>query len=186
MDQTDKKSPNLRRTISIGTDINYLNVNISHIDGHLRTNVAHHLHTEPYSLPYVFGHPRYHYKTLLRAALIHAVQCCSTVFTFANEVHDLQLSFQYNNFSNELIRETIDLFLQEFATPQLKIYLDETYYDQELYDHLRKNVCISYDKDKQSSKYGFPTNKREKHQNQVNNAIGSNNILNKEKRQKLC
>ena len=126
----------------ISNQLHFLDILIStdHDDVILRTKVAHQLSIDPYSLPYIFGHARNNYRTLLRAALLRAVRCYINVFDFANELNDLQLSFQNNHFSNDFISYKILSFLEEFNVSQLKIYHGEEYYDQRLYERLRRKV----------------------------------------------
>ena len=131
----------IQMTITIDETINYLDVNIGHLDGDLKIQVAHELDIEPYALPYVFGHPRHQYASLPRAALMRAVRCCADVSRFANELEDLQLSFEYNGFEADFFTDKFQLFLEEFDAVELgALQCGETYYDQSLYDCLRENV----------------------------------------------
>jgi hypothetical protein len=126
---------------TIGDTIDYLDVNIGHIDGDLNIQVAHDVDTEPYSLPYVFGHRRHQYSTLPRAALIRAVRCCADVARFANELEHLRLSFEYNGFQEDFFTDELQLFLEEFDSVALDtLQHGEAYYDQSRYDYLRQNV----------------------------------------------
>jgi hypothetical protein len=137
----NRQYPDMKIAITISDNINYLDVNLSHTDGDLKIHVANNLNIEPYALPYVFGHhPQHQYDTLLRAALIRATQCCADVFDFANELEDLELSFQYNRFKKDYFLDKFQLFLEEFAATDLKLYNGETYYNQSLYDYLRQNI----------------------------------------------
>ena len=133
--------PDIRMVLTVNDNINYLDLNISHMDGDLKIQVAHDLNTDPYSLPYVFGHRGHQYSTLPEAALIRAVRCCADVFDFANELEDIQLSFQHNRFSKHFFMDKFRLFLEEFDVTELaKLQNGEAYYDQSLYDYLRQNV----------------------------------------------
>ena len=132
----------LRTNWSISNQLHFLDIlNTNHHDDVTpRTEVVHESSIEPYSLPYLFGHPRNNYRTLLRAALLRAVRCYINVFDFANKLKDLQMFFQNNNFSNDLISYKILSFLEEFNTSQLNIYRGEQYYNQRLYEYLRRKV----------------------------------------------
>jgi hypothetical protein len=135
----NRQYPDIQMAITMSNNINYLDVNIHHIDGHLKFQVAHELDTEPYSLPYVFGHHRHRYSTLARAALIRAVRCCANVSDFANELQDIQFAFQSNGFKKDFFINKFQLFLKEFDGTKLnKLLNGETYYDQSLYDYLRQ------------------------------------------------
>ena len=131
----------LRMAVTMGDTINYLDVNIGHLDGDLKIQVAHDLDIEPYALPYVFGHPRHQYSTLPRATLVRAVRCYTDVSHFANELKDLRLSFEYNGFEADFFTDKLQLFLEEFDAVDLEaLQQGEAYYDQSLYDDLRQNV----------------------------------------------
>ena len=135
------QDPRIRMASTMGDTIDYLDVNIGHLDGALKIQVAHDLDIEPYALPYVFGHPRHQYSTLPRAALMRAVRCCADVSRFANELEDLRLSFEYNGFEEDFFRDKLQLFLEEFDAVELNaLQHGEAYYDQSLYDDLRQNV----------------------------------------------
>lgn len=133
--------PDIRMVTTVNDNINFLDVNISQIDGALKIQVVHDLNTDPYALPYVFGHRGQKYSTLPAAAFIRAVRCCADVFDFANELEDIQLSFQYNRFPTHFFVDKFRLFLEEFDATELTKLLDgEASYDQSLYDYLRQNV----------------------------------------------
>ena len=133
--------PDIRMVTTVNDNINFLDVHISHIDGALKTHVAHDLNTDPYALPYVFGHRGQKYSTLPAAAFIRAARCCADVFDFANELEDIQLSFQHNRFPNHFFVDKFRLFLEEFDAIELtKLQDGEAYYDQPPYDYLRQNV----------------------------------------------
>ncbi|CAF2935437.1 unnamed protein product [Rotaria sp. Silwood2] len=145
-----RQQPNIQISLSISQNINYLDINISHDhNGDLKTQVNHNRNTEPYSLPYVVGHPRNSYHTLFRATLLRATRCYAQVFDFVNELQDIQLSFQYNRFSNDFISDQIQLFLEEFGVPQMNVYCGEIFSNQSLYDHLRYNVFNYHQRRKQ-------------------------------------
>jgi hypothetical protein len=141
LDTIHAQDPHIQITITIDQTINYLDVNIGHLDGDLKIQAAHNLGIEPYALPFVFGHPRHQYSSLPRAALMRAVRCCADVSRFANELEDLRLSFEYNGFEEDFFTDKLQLFLEEFDTVGLKaLHCGEAYYDQSLYDRLRENV----------------------------------------------
>ena len=139
-------------TVTIDETITYLDVNIGHLNGDLKIQVAHDLDIEPYALPHVFGHPRHQYSSLPRAALIRAVRCCADVSRFANELEDLRLSFAYNGFDEDFFADKFELFLEEFDSVKLNALQNgEAYYDQSLYDYLRQNVSNYNQQQKKST-----------------------------------
>jgi len=136
----NRQYPHLRMTITMGNDINYLDANIRHIYGDLKTKVAKNVDTAPYSIPYVFGHRQGDHSTLFRAAMIRAIRCCSDLFEFMNEYDDIQFSFRHNGFSHDMIVHNIQLFLTEFDAEELKLDEDEASYNPYFYDNLREHV----------------------------------------------
>ena len=134
-----RQGSELPMTITMNDTIDYLDLKLSQTDGHLRIEVAHDLSTEPYTLPYVFGYSKHHSRTWPRAAFIRAVRCCASVFDFANELEDMQLSFEHNRFDKDYFINEFHQFLKEFDSIQLKNLLcGEAYYNQSLYDYLRE------------------------------------------------
>ncbi|CAF2890491.1 unnamed protein product [Rotaria sp. Silwood2] len=136
----NRQNPQIQIILSMSNNINYLDVNISHMDGDLKTQVVHQLNIDSYSLPYVFGHPRKKIHTLFRAALLRATRCYAKVSDFATELQRIQSSFQYNRFSHDFIMYKIISFFEEFDVFQMKVHYGEKFYDQRLYDHLRRKV----------------------------------------------
>lgn len=134
--------------LRISNEINYLDVNLSHTNGHLKTKIAHHLDTEPYALPYVYGYFRISYRNLLQANLRRAVRCCTTVSDFTTEVQQIQYSFLYNNFNEKFISDEIQSFLDKFYVSDLKVHCGEQRHNQELYEHLRYNVTRDYNRER--------------------------------------
>ncbi|CAF2796130.1 unnamed protein product [Rotaria sp. Silwood2] len=119
--------PTIRRVITINKDINYLDVNITHISGNLTLQVAHNINIEPYSLPFGFGRQRYKYKTLFRIALIPAIRCYTNVSDFTNKLQHLQLSFRHDRFVNDFIISKFLSFLEEFNADEMKLHNGKAY-----------------------------------------------------------
>jgi hypothetical protein len=115
-------------------------VNISRIDGDLKIQINHDSNTEPYALPYIYGHQFNNYHTLARAAFIRATRCYTNIYEFANEFEDIQLAFLNNMNNPNFLIDKYLLFLQEFDATDLKIHWGEDYYNQSLYDYLRQNI----------------------------------------------
>jgi hypothetical protein len=122
-------------TSNIGPTINYLDVEIGHIDGFLQTKVFHDCPYEPFSLPYITDHPPYMYLTLIRTALLRIVRCCTNYRDYVKETHFLQLSLSINNFPLNYVTRCFDLFYQEFFSTTV---FDR--YRQHAYDKLRGYV----------------------------------------------
>ena len=136
----NKKQPSsIQITTSIGNQINYMDAQISHINGSLQTKINHDTDTEPRCLPYVFDHPRHMHSTLIRACLIRAVLCCSNMIDFDNEHHDIEETFSTNGYTWDYINHHVEEFFREFNALKLKCHVDQCKYDM-----LRRRV-FEYD-----------------------------------------
>ncbi|CAF4347656.1 unnamed protein product, partial [Rotaria sordida] len=126
--------------VSIDQCIPFLDHHIGHSKGNLEIKVAHDWNVEPYALPYIFGHPRHNYLTLIRAILIRAICCYAYVLDFIDEMEYLQKSMEYNQFSKHFICDQIKSFLMEFHTPEIRLFGPDQFFDQMSYDRLRRHV----------------------------------------------
>ena len=106
-------------TIAIGQKSSYLNVQIYHMQGKLKTKIDHDMDVEPRTLPYILDHPTFMHSTLIRASLIRAVLCCSTLSDFQAEHRDIEDTFFSNGFRSVYITEQIDRFFAEFNASTL-------------------------------------------------------------------
>ena len=129
-------------TISIDKKVNYLDTEISHINGRLRTKVKHNLQTEHYSLPYISNQllsmNDISITSLIREALIRAVQSCSNVFDFEREQYFIHWSLDLNNrnpswYTYYDISKEIGKFFNQFTDGEL-------YFNSNDYDKLRCRV----------------------------------------------
>ena len=130
-------------TISIDKKVNYLDTEISHINGRLRTKVKHNLQTEPYSLSYLFNqllsmNDDIPITALIREILIRAVQSCSNVSDFEREQYFIHWSLDLNNRNSSLytyydISNEIGKFFTEFTN-------GEPYFNSNYYDRLRRRL----------------------------------------------
>ncbi|CAF2938990.1 unnamed protein product [Rotaria sp. Silwood2] len=109
-----QKYPNLSITTSIGKKVNYLDAQISQINGQLRTTINHDQDIEPRALSFISDHPPVMYSTLIQACRIRAALLCSKESHFHNERRDIQVIFVQNGYSIEFIREHVEQFFQDF------------------------------------------------------------------------
>ena len=109
-----KQRPPMPITMAVGKKISYLNVQIYHVQGKLRTKVDHDMDVEPRALPYIVGHPPFMYSTLIRASLVRAVLCCSTLSDFQDEHRVIEETFFSNGFSSDNITAQVERFFEEF------------------------------------------------------------------------
>ncbi|CAF3924385.1 unnamed protein product [Rotaria sordida] len=137
-----RQLPTIPLLVTINQCIPFLDYHIGHNKGNLEIKVAHDWNVEPYALPYIFGHPRHNYLTLIRASLIRAICCYTYVLDFMCEVDYLQKSMEYNQFSKHFIYDQIKSFLIEFHTSEICLFGTTTdqFIDQTSYDRLRRHV----------------------------------------------
>jgi hypothetical protein len=141
-------------TTSIGNKINYIDAQISHINGSLQTTINHDTDTEPRCLPYVFDHPRHMYSTLIRACLMRGVLCCSNTIDFYNERQDIEQTFSTNGYTWDYINYHVEEFFREFNALKLKSHVDQSKYDMLRrcvfeYDRQQLEMKIKQRKDEQ-------------------------------------
>ena len=136
----------LKISFSMSHTVSYLDVHLSHTDGHLVAQIAHHLDTEPYSLPYVYGNERMSYAELIQAILVRATRCCTTLSDFTKELKQLRFSFRYNGFQEQFADDRIQLFLDRFHVSNLKVDDGNQLDNEVLYKRLRSKVLQSYER----------------------------------------
>ncbi|CAF1159210.1 unnamed protein product [Adineta ricciae] len=125
---------------SIGQKITYMDAQIGYINGCLQTKINHNEDTKSSGLPYILGHSRYMYSTLMRACLIRAVLCCSNVHDFYYEQKYIEEKFHSNGYSGDYIHNHVEEFFKEFNASQSKLHLDQLNYEK-----LRESL-FEYDK----------------------------------------
>jgi hypothetical protein len=151
----------IQMTVTIDYNIQYLDAEISHIQGRLQTRVYHHSNFEPYALPYLSKiktkstSTSSHIFVLLRAALIRAVLYCSNACEFENERLYIELSFLLNDVSLYLIQTIMANFFIEFHTVERDIFRHVT-----TYGNLRSQIQKHY---QEQSKYHLRQRKQQQH-----------------------
>ena len=134
------KHPSVRMNVSMSYKVQYLDAEMSHINGCLQTRVYHHPAFEPYALPYMSpttSSPSH--GSLLRAALLRAILYCSNAREFENERSHIELSFLLNDVSLYSIQRAVDNFLIEYRVVKRHMGLDES-----TYQFLRKLIRDNY------------------------------------------
>ena len=136
---TYSKHAHIQMTVSIDYKIQYLDAEISHIQGILQTRVCHHSTFEPYALPFLSKtRTSQSNVVLLRAALIRAILYCSSAREFENERFYIELSFLFNGVSLHFIQKIIENFFIEFHVDKRNMCMDEDTYRFLRY-HVRDN-----------------------------------------------
>ncbi|CAF3184474.1 unnamed protein product [Rotaria socialis] len=136
----------LQMRLCLSSSIHYLDIILSHTSGQFKAQVALHSETEHYSLPYVFGHSVQSYVKLFQAALLRIARCYTDINQFAEALGIIQLSFRYNGFDDQFIGDQIQIFLNNFKVPDLKVHCGKHFYKQPRYDRLHYNVTKHYQK----------------------------------------
>ena len=130
LDAADQKHPNIRITFTIGSAVNFLDVDTHHKNGLLCTKVYHKPATEPHVLPYESDHPRHMHKSLPRAALIRAARFCSDVSDFNQERIYIEMTFLLSGHPPLFIARCVRNFFNEFEALTVHTHLDPDAYKQ--------------------------------------------------------
>ena len=151
----NKKYPTLSITTSIGKKVNYLDAQISHINGQLRTKINHDKDVQPRALPFILDHPPLMYSTLIQASLIRAALICSKVSDFQTERRDIQLVFIANGYTINYIKGHVEQFFQDYHVSNWKSDFNQNRYEtmrQQIVDddQQRKEMEIKQRKEQQS------------------------------------
>jgi len=120
---------------SIGKSVYYLDTEIHHNHGVLRTKVYRLSLIERYVLPYLVTYPLDQYATSIRRHLIHTIQLCGNVHDFYDELSFIYSIYMLNGFPWYFIVDCTDKFFHEFNPS--KLYHQ---YNQETYASLRQCV----------------------------------------------
>lgn len=138
----------LHISICMSHNLYYLDVQLGHNNGRLITQMIHHDDTEPYSLPYIYDISQMSYAGLMESALLRAVRCYSNLSDFMREFEQLRFSYRYNGFTEKFICDKTQSFLDKFNVSNLKVYVGEQFFNEQLYNNLRSNVFKYYERHK--------------------------------------
>ncbi|CAF1651422.1 unnamed protein product [Rotaria magnacalcarata] len=127
-------------SISMGTKIRLLDLELAHNHGRLLTKIYHDTKTDQYDLPNKFHYGTSQPSSLLKLALKHAVHCCSQEKYFQDERHHIELCHLIRGFSSDFINKYIVEFYDEF-----KIKINMNHRNNSIpYDSLRQHVLGNY------------------------------------------
>ena len=132
--------------IMIGTTIHLIDLELRNDKGHLLTRIYRDPKTDEYELPNRFEYHTNQPSSLLKAALKHAVRCCSNQEDFHNECRHLQLSHLIRGFSPSFIHKCIEQFYKEF---NIKIDIHHLFTNIS-YETFRQHVISIYEEQKQN------------------------------------
>jgi hypothetical protein len=82
--------------LTIGSSVPFLNLFVSSNHGILLSSVYHKSAAEPCVIPFASDHPRHVFANIIRAALLRAVRCSSTLEIFQKERRVIRLILLYN------------------------------------------------------------------------------------------
>ncbi|CAF3704716.1 unnamed protein product [Rotaria sp. Silwood1] len=110
-----KQHPNMTPLKStIGSTIHLLDVELTNDNGHFITKIYRDPNTDEYELPSKYQYHVNRPSSLIKAALKHAVQCCSNQEDFHQERRHIDLSHLIRGFSPSFINKCIQEFYKEF------------------------------------------------------------------------
>jgi hypothetical protein len=129
--------------ITIGTTVHLLDLELEHDkkEGHLHTKIYRDPKTDEYELPHKFEYHASQPSSLFKAALKHAVQCCSNEKDFEDERRHLRLSHLIRGFSSGFIDQCIHEFYDELGIKTGTYIL----YPIIPYQTLRQHVLNNYE-----------------------------------------
>ena len=145
---------------TIGSTIHLLDIELGHDRGRLLTKIYHDSKIDEYELPNKFEYHTCKLASLFKAALKHAVQCCSNEKDFHDERRHLRLSYLFREFSPIFIDKCITGFYNEFNIETETCFLCPVI----PYQILRQHVLENYEQQ-------IALTKQRKQQNEKQNII---------------
>ena len=130
--------PTLSTQLSMGISIRYLDVQIAHDHGILRTNMCRSGLAERYTIPYLSNHPMHQYAGMIRRHLMYATRSCNHLQDFEEEHSFLYSSYLFNHFPLDFITHCTHQFFNEFNPLKL-----DYKYNQKTYECLRQCVMMN-------------------------------------------
>ena len=116
LDQANNKDPNIHITPSIGTSIDFLDVNAVNNQGELRTSIFRKSAAEPYVVPFSSDHPRHIHRNIIRGALYRGIRVCSDINDFDRERLTIEMTLLFNGYPPRFIAHHFKrFFLQHNA-----------------------------------------------------------------------
>ncbi|CAF4175225.1 unnamed protein product [Rotaria sordida] len=115
----------------IGTSFHFLDVELSHDNGHLHTRIYHDPVMDQYQLPNQFQTERSSClpSRLVQSMLMYAVRCCSSEQNFDYERCYLKLVYLLYGFSENFIDNCIEQFYKQFYAYDVHYLVDRIPYE---------------------------------------------------------
>ena len=113
LNRLEKKDENIRITRSLGSTVEFLDVQVTNDHGTLKTSVFHKPAAEPYILPYLSDHPRHVHRSTVKLGLLRAARLCSHVEEFDRERLNHELILLLNGYPPQFIAYHYKKFFQQ-------------------------------------------------------------------------
>ncbi len=95
---------NIKLSAEISHSVNFLDVSIENIDGHLKTSVFHKPSHEPYFLPFDSAHAMFIKRNIPYGAIIRAIRYSSDIVSFSKEETHITLALLLNGYPLKVIQ----------------------------------------------------------------------------------
>jgi hypothetical protein len=118
IDKWNKIDLNIKLNGQIGPSINFLDLHMENIDGHLQTKVYHKPSYEPYYLPFNSIHPLHMKKNIPYTMLLRAIRYCSSFQLYIDERESLRMALLLNKYPGNLINKQFEQLLIKYHIKQ--------------------------------------------------------------------
>ncbi|CAF1364975.1 unnamed protein product [Rotaria sordida] len=125
LDQENQKDPNIRINYSVHKSVEFLDVYIENIQGHLKTSVFRKPAAEPYIHSYTSDHPRHIHSNTIYTALLRAICICSDTETFDQERLNIEIALLFNGYPPKFIRHHFKKFFKTYHATSVYKDLNE-------------------------------------------------------------
>ena len=130
LDTANNKDENIRISRSVGSNIEFLDVNVNNNQGELQTKVFHKPAAEPYIVPFLSDHPRYVHRNTIKGALFRAARLCSNVEDFDKERLNIELTLLLNGHPSRFVSYYLEQFFEQNNASSIVEQLDDNTYIQ--------------------------------------------------------
>ncbi|CAF4749665.1 unnamed protein product, partial [Rotaria sp. Silwood2] len=113
IDRWNNFDSNIQFKAQLGYSINFLDLYIENINGHLFTKVYHKPSYEPYYLPFNSVHPMHMKKNIPFAMFLRAIRYCSTFEAYLNECEKLRMALLLNKYPGGFIEKQFSRVLRQ-------------------------------------------------------------------------
>lgn len=96
---------NIKLSAEISHSVNFLDVSIENIEGHLKTSVFHKPSHEPYFLPYESAHAMFIKRNIPHGAIIRAIRYSSDIISFCREEAHITHALLLNGYPLKVIQK---------------------------------------------------------------------------------